>query len=105
CDLDPFRGTPWSGTECAKESPSARRRRVRYSAAAGVAGDDAPGPRGPVDHGRADGTRAVTSRSAAIALFFPSLKTDLTHRVWVTRADALREIGSYIDDFDNTRRL
>ena len=35
----------------------------------------------------------------------PSLKTDLNHRVWVTRADALREIGSYIDDFDNTRRL
>jgi putative transposase len=43
--------------------------------------------------------------NAVVESFFHSLKTDLNHRVWPTRADALREIGSYIDDFYNTRRL
>ena len=43
--------------------------------------------------------------SAVVESFFRSLKTDLNHRVWATRADALREIGSYIDDFYNTGRL
>jgi len=43
--------------------------------------------------------------NAVVESFFRSLKTDLNHRVWPTRADALREIGTYINDFYNPRRL
>ena len=43
--------------------------------------------------------------NAVVESFFRTLKTDLDHRVWPSRADAMTHVGAYIDGFYNTRRL
>jgi transposase InsO family protein len=43
--------------------------------------------------------------NAVVESFFRTLKTDLDHRVWSTRAEAVTHVGAYIDGFYNTRRL
>ena len=68
-------------------------------------GTTRPAPADPLTTDERTELAQLRREMRQLRVFFPSLKTDLNHRVWVTRADALREIGSYIDDFDNTRRL
>jgi putative transposase len=43
--------------------------------------------------------------NAVVESFFRTLKTDLDHQVWATRADAMTQISTYIEAFYNRRRL
>jgi putative transposase len=43
--------------------------------------------------------------NAVVESFFRTLKMDLDHRVWPSRAEAITHVGAYIDGFYNTRRL
>ena len=43
--------------------------------------------------------------NAVVESFFRTLKMDLDHRVWTTRAEASAQITTYIEGFYNRRRL
>jgi putative transposase len=43
--------------------------------------------------------------NAVVESLFRTLKADLNQPVWATRSDAITDVGTYIDDFYNTRRL